>query len=56
MKQAEILFLQFVKWGFDNRGWTRTTRANYKLRVRAADEWLRTNTGRGPRNEARLLG
>jgi hypothetical protein len=47
LRQADILVLELVKWGFDNRGWTKSTRDNYKLRVRAAEEWLKENTGRG---------
>jgi site-specific recombinase XerD len=46
MKQADILVLDFVNWGFDNRGWAKKTRTNYKLRVRAAEEWLKANTNR----------
>jgi integrase/recombinase XerD len=40
-KKAEILFLDFVRWGFDNKGWSKDTRRNYRLRVRAADLWMR---------------
>jgi integrase/recombinase XerD len=47
MKQVDILFLDFVKWGFDNGGWSKITRQNYRRRVRAADEWLRGYTSRG---------
>jgi integrase/recombinase XerD len=39
--QRERLFLDFVKWGFDERGWSKTTRINYRLLVRATDDWLR---------------
>jgi site-specific recombinase XerD len=47
MKQAEILFLDFTQWGFDNRGWSKVTRSNYRRRVRAADEWIQGYTSRG---------
>jgi hypothetical protein len=47
MRQAEILFLDFVQWGFDSKGWSTITRQNYRRRVRAADEWLRGYTSRG---------
>jgi integrase/recombinase XerD len=42
-RQAERLFLDFVKWGFDERGWAKDTRRNYRLRIRATDLWLREN-------------
>jgi integrase/recombinase XerD len=43
LAQRERLFLDFVKWGFDERGWSKDTRSNYRLRVKVADEWLREN-------------
>jgi site-specific recombinase XerD len=41
MRQAELLFLEYVRWGFDERGWAKKTRRNYEYRARAADRWLR---------------
>jgi integrase len=34
------LFSRFAEWGFDQRGWSATTRRRYASRARAADEWL----------------
>lgn len=40
MKRQEQLFLDFRRWGWDQRGWTRETRDKYLRRVRAANTWL----------------
>lgn len=34
------LFLDFPRWGWDQRGWLPQTRDQYTLRVRQADRWL----------------
>lgn len=41
LRQAELLFRDYVRWGFDERGWAKKTRRNYEYRARAADRWLR---------------
>lgn len=35
------MFQEYVRWGFDERGWAKKTRRNYEYRARAADRWLR---------------
>lgn len=45
-RQAELLFGDFVRWGFDVRGWAASTRHNYDLCVRRCDAYLRSKTPR----------
>lgn len=44
-KLKEELFRGFAKWGFDDRGLSKTTRNKYENRARRADEWLEANRG-----------
>jgi integrase/recombinase XerC len=37
------LFLAYERWGWDERGWARSTRERYLQRAKAADLWLRDN-------------
>lgn len=39
------LLRDFERWGYDEKGWSRSTRERYFRRVIAADAWLRRNRG-----------
>lgn len=41
IRQAEMLFAGFVKWGFDVRSYSAETRRNYVQRAKQADAYLR---------------
>lgn len=44
-RQKEDTLRAFQQWGFDQRGWSPTTRKNYANHVRRADQWLHDNLG-----------
>lgn len=46
---TRALLSAFDRWGYDERGWGRTTRDRYAKRVIAADAWLRHRGSRGIR-------
>ena len=46
VRQAETLFREFSRWGFDERGWAAYTRRQYVNQVRRADAWCREHTPR----------
>lgn len=39
-RAREEIFLAFLRWGFDAKGWAEETRRKYATRCRAADAWL----------------
>lgn len=41
--QGERLLWRFETWGFDARGWRKSTRRTYRYVAAAADRWLRQN-------------
>lgn len=45
VRRRELLFVQFEKWGYDEKDWSRRTRVNYRCRAKAADEWLEAKYG-----------
>lgn len=45
-RQAELVFIEFAKWGFDRRNWAGATRKNYVYKIRKCDSYLRTKTPR----------
>lgn len=40
MKRREQLFGLFEKWGYDEKGWSKRTRQNYRCRAQVADKWV----------------
>lgn len=45
MRRQEQLFLDFRRWGWDNKGWSRETRDKYYRQARAANGWLEQHRG-----------
>lgn len=41
----ETLYYDFLRWGFDAKGWSKRTRDKYYQRARQADLWLTENEG-----------
>lgn len=45
IRRRESLMLEFREWGFDKRGYAKTTRDNYIQRARHCDVWLTEHRG-----------
>lgn len=43
LKRKLEIFNQFKEWGWDEKGWSTTTRRSYYQRITAADKWLTEN-------------
>ena len=43
VSRKKAVFRQFQEWGWDEKGWSTTTRRSYFQRVTAADRWLTEN-------------
>jgi integrase len=41
--RLNLLLAEFGRWGYDNRGWSATTRKKYEGLARAMDRWLSEN-------------
>src|SRR6266511_1660016 len=46
VRARERIFMEFERWGFDERGWLPNTRDKYYRTVVIADHWLQQNRGR----------
>ncbi len=41
--RLDLLLAEFIRWGYDTRGWGPSTRAKYEWRARSLERWLRAN-------------
>lgn len=45
LRQRDLLFLDFDRWGYDRKGWRKQTRRTYYVMARHVDDWLTEHRG-----------